>query len=122
MKGNTDLVSEIIKCCQNREDILAANRRSMSKYNRNLDKMRTLAHQLIAENRQDELLPYLESESVSIREDVACLLYHSYPDLCGKIIQEISDMKVVTGLPKHLAIVAVTASFNLKYGIPEDFP
>ncbi len=121
MKGNADIVSEIIKCCQKREDILAKNG-SMSSYNRYLDKMRKLARQIIAENRQDELLPYLKCESISIREDVACLLYHFYPDLCGKIIQEIADMKVVTGLPKHLAIVAVTASFNLKYGIPKDFP
>ena len=121
MKSSVDNVSKILTCCQKREEILL-NGQSMSRYNHYLDKMRKLARELFDENRQDELLPYLKSESVSVREDVACLLYHFYPDLCGKIIREIADMKVVSGLPKHLAIVAVTASFNMKNGIPEDFP
>lgn len=119
---STDYVSEILKCCEKREEILKKEPRSMSKYNRCFDKMRKLARELFAEKRQDELLPYLESESISVREDIAGLLYHFYPDQCRKIIQEIADMKVVDGLPKHLAIVAVTAGFNLEYGIPKDFP
>lgn len=119
---NTDYVREILKCCEKREKILEKGSRSMRKYNQCFDKMRELARQLFAKNRQDELLPYLESESVSVREDIACLLYHFYPDQCRKIIQEIAGMKVVDGLPKHLAIVAVTAGFNLEYGIPKDFP
>lgn len=119
---STDYVSEILKCCEKREEILEKGSRSMRKYNQCLEKMRALTHELFAENRQDELLPYLESESVSIREDIACLLYNSYPERCRKIIQEISDMKVVDGLPKHLAIVAVMAGFNLEHGIPKDFP
>lgn len=118
---SADCVSEILKCCRERENILA-NGRSMKMYNRCLDKMTKYARELIDENRQDELLPYLKSESVLVREDVACLLYHCYPDMCEKIIREIADMKVVDGLPKHLAIVAVTAGFNLEYGIPKDFP
>lgn len=119
---NTDYVPEILKCCEKREKILEKGSRSMRKYNQCFDKMRELARQLFAENRQDELLPYLESESVSVREDIACLLYHFYPDQCRKIIQEIADMTIPNGLPKHLAIVAVGAIDNLKYGIQEDFP
>ena len=71
MKSSVDNVSKILTCCQKREEILL-NGQSMSRYNHYLDKMRKLARELFDENRQDELLPYLKSESVSVREDVAC--------------------------------------------------
>ena len=44
---------------------------------------------LIEQNRQAELLPYLESESVSIQRDVAGLLFratpHNVPENCNTI-------------------------------------
>lgn len=43
-------------------------------------------------------------------------------DLCRQKIQEIAEMTIATGLPKHLVIVSVTAICELEYGIPEDFP
>ena len=118
---NKDLVQEILKCCEKREDILRKDQ-PISRYNHYFDKKRKLARQLINENRQDELLPYLDSESISVRFDIAGLLFHSYPEKCTQIFQEISSMSVPTGLPKHLVIVAVTARDNLKYGIPKDYP
>ncbi len=121
MKGNADIVPEIIKCCQKREDILAKDG-STRKYNRYFDKMRKLAHELIAENRQDELLPYLESASIPIQRDVAGLLYNCYPDKCRKVLQNISNMSVKTGLPMCFIDVSVSASMALEIGIPKDFP
>lgn len=116
-----DYVSEILKCCQKREEILI-KKQSMNKYNQYFDIMRKNARKLIDEKRYDELLPYLESESISIRSDVASLLFHIYPELCTQKIQEIADMSPETGLPKHFIILAVSASSNLEYGIPKDFP
>ena len=40
----------------------------------------------------------------------------------NKCLEEISNMTVPTGLPKHLVMISVSAHDNLKYGIPEDFP
>ncbi|MCM1333620.1 MAG: hypothetical protein NC084_00370 [Bacteroides sp.] len=119
--GGTDYVSEILKCCQRREQALL-NDRSMGRYNRYFDKMRKLARKLIDENRQEKLLPYLESESISVQRDIAGLLFHCYPDLCGQKFREISGMTIETGLPKHLVVVAAAAKCNLKYGVPKDFP
>lgn len=65
------LVNVLIK----REQILI-NGESVKKYNRNFDAMRKYARELINKNRQEELLPYLESDSVSVRRDVAGLLFH----------------------------------------------
>ncbi len=121
MMKNKDLVQEILKCCEKREDILRKEQ-PISRYNHYFDKMRKLARQLINENRQDELLPYLDSENISIRFDVAGLLFHSYPEKCTQILQEISDMTIPTGLPRHLALVAASAHNALKYGIPKDYP
>ena len=118
---NVDYVSQILMCCHKREEILIKGQ-SIKKYNHYFDRMRKLAQKLINENRQDELLPYLESDSIIIREHVACILFHFYPRLCTKKLQEIADMTIPTGLPEHLAIVAATANCNLKYGIPEDYP
>lgn len=116
-----NLTSEIIKCCYKREEVLK-NGLSMTIYNKYFDKMRKSAHILISEGRQDELLPYLGSESVSIRRDIAGLLYNSYPELCKSIFREISEMTVATGLQKCYIIVVATAIDISKYGIPKDFP
>ena len=94
----------------------------MKKYNHYFNKMRKLARQLITENRQDELLPYLESESIIVREHIAGILFHFHPQLCTTKLQEIADMTIPTGLPKHLVLVAAEAHNSLKYGIPKDFP
>lgn len=87
-KQNMNLTSEILKCCYKREDVLK-NGLSMTIYNKYFDKMRKSAHILVSEGKQDELLPYLCSESVSIRRDIAGLLYNSYPELCKSIFREI---------------------------------
>ena len=42
-------------------------------------------------------------------------------DLCKKTLDEISNLNVKTGLPKHFVIISVAAYDNLKYGIPKDF-
>ena len=116
-----NLTSERITCCYKREEVLK-NGLSMTIYNKYFDKMRKSAHILISEGRQDELLPYLGSESVSIRRDIAGLLYNSYPELCKSIFREISEMTVETGLQKCYTIVVATAIDISKYGIPKDFP
>ena len=116
-----DYVSKIIDCCKKREEILI-NDEPMWKYNRYFDRMGKYARKLIDEDRQEELLPYLESDSISVRKDVAGLLFHCYPEKCIDILQEIADMSTATGLPKHFVILAVASQVNLKYGIPKDFP
>ena len=116
-----DYVSEIIKCCQKREEVLLKGQ-SIKIYNRYFDKMRKLARQLFNENRQDELLPYLASDSISIQKDIAGLLFNWYPELCTITLERIANMTIPTGLPKHLAIVAGAAYSILKHGIPKDYP
>jgi len=80
------------------------------------------ARNLINENRQDELLPYLDDESISIQRDVAGLLYNCYPDRCRAVLEKISSMSIRTGLPKHLGNVRLSAVMALEIGIPKDFP
>lgn len=118
---NNNLVLKIIDCCKKREAILAQNR-SMKDYNRYYDKMCQYMRILIEKNGEDILLTYLDCDSVSIRFDIAILLYNSFPTICKKILEEISEMNVENGLPKHLVIVSIAAYNNLKYGIPADFP
>ena len=84
--------------------------------------MRKIARCLFDENKQNDLLPYLNDENVSIRFDVAILLYNSYPDICKKVLNELSNMTVQDGLPKQYVVISVAAYDNLKYGIPKDFP
>ena len=117
----TDYVSKIIECCRKREEVLI-NDESIGKYNRYFDRMTKYARKLIDENRQEELLPYLESDSISVRKDIAGLLFNSYPELCTQVLQDISNMTIKTGLSKNLVILAITARDNLKYGIPKDYP
>ena len=121
MNRNKDLVQEILKCCEKREEILRKDQ-PISRYNHYFDKMRKLARQLINENRQDELLPYIDSESINIRAEIALILFHFYPEKCTQILQEISDMTIPTGLPRHLVLVAASAHNALKYGIPKEYP
>ncbi len=111
------LVNVLIK----REQILI-NDESIKKYNRNFDNMRKYARELINKNRQEELLPYLESDSVSIRRDVAGLLFHCYPEKCRTVLKEISEMTVENGLPKCFINVSISAKMALENGIPKDFP
>ncbi len=116
-----DYVSKIIDCCRKREEVLL-NDEPMGKYNRYFDQMRKYAHKLIDEDRQEELLPYLESDSISIQRDIAGLLFNSYPDKCREVLFRISKMSVQTGLPKHLIGVSVSAAMALDIGIPKDYP
>lgn len=120
MKDKDDL-SVFIDALKKREEILLKNR-SMREYNKYFDIKRECAHNLIEQNRQDELLPYLESDSISIRFDTAGVLFNSYPDKCKEVLREIAEMTVASGLPEQFVILAVTACDNLKYGIPKDFP
>ena len=113
-----DYVSKIIDCCKKREDILI-NDEPMWKYNRYFDRMRKYARKLIDEDRQEELLPYLESDSISVRNDVAGLLFHCYPEKCTDILITIANQKDV---PWCFAMVKLDAKDALKYGIPKDFP
>ena len=111
-------ISKILVCCKKRNDILI-NKKSIKKYNYYFDEMRKNARMLINENRQDELLPFLNSDNISIKKDIAGLLFNSYPDLCYKVLQEIADM---ADIPVYYGIVQLGAKDNIKYGIPKDFP
>lgn len=118
---NDDIITKIINCCQKREAILA-NSRSMKSYNNYFDKMRKYMRELIENNAEGALLSYLDNDSISTRFDIVILLYNSFPKECRKVLEEISEMNVKNGLPKHLVIVSVAAYNNLKYGIPAEFP
>lgn len=117
----TDYALKIIECCKKREEILI-NNEPMWKYNRYFDRMRVHARKLIDEKRQEELLPYLESDSISVQYDVAGLLYNCYPDKCREVLERISDMTVKTGLQLCFSICCVSAYMALKHGIPKDYP
>lgn len=118
---DANYVDEIIKCCSEREQILIRDG-SIRNYNKYFDKMRFYARKLINENRQEELLPYLNCDSISFQKDIAGLLYNCYPKLCAQKLQEIANMTTEAGLPKHFILLSVAAKDNLKYGIPKDFP
>lgn len=113
-----DYVSKIIECCQKREEILV-NDESMGKYNRYFDRMRVYARKLIDENRQEELFPYLESNSICIRSDIAGLLYHCYPEECVDVLTNLANQQDV---PWCFSMVKLEAIDTLKYGIPKDYP
>lgn len=116
-----DELTLLLDALKKREQVLIKGQ-SMRKYNKYFDAMRKYARILIDNNRQDELLPYLESDSISIRCDVAGLLYHCYPERCRQVKQEIADMTVKTGLPFCFINVSVSAAMSLEIGIPKDFP
>lgn len=114
----TDYVSKIIECCRKREEVLI-NDESIGKYNRYFDRMRKYARKLIDENRQEELLPYLESDSISVKKDVAGLLYHCYPDKCTDVLKAVANN---SNVPLCFVMVKVDASQTLKYGVPKNYP
>lgn len=121
MQNNVNLTSEILECCRKREEVLKKGQ-SVRKYNKHFDKMRKLARVLISEDRQEELLSYLNSNSVSMQYDIAQILYNIYPKECKAVLKEISEMSSKTGLPAYLGNVRLSALMTLEYGIPKDFP
>lgn len=120
MKCNDDLI-KLVDTLKRREEILI-NNESISQYNRCFDKMRKYARNLINNNRQDELLPYLKYESISIQRDVAGLLFHCYPEICKQVLEKIGDLTVETGLKKCFINVSISAQMALDVGIPENYP
>lgn len=120
MKRNDDLI-KLVDTLKKREEILI-NKKSIRQYNRCFDKMRKYARNLINNNRQGELLPYLECESVSIQCDVAGLLFHCYPEICREVLEKIGDLTVESGLQKCFINVSISAQMSLEVGIPEDYP
>lgn len=110
--------SKILICCERRNEILV-KKLPIKKYNYYFDKMRAYARKLFDDGRQNELLPFLQSENISIKKDIAGLLFNFYPDLCREALKEIADM---TDIPVYYGIVQLGAKDNLKYGIPKDFP
>lgn len=80
-KDNKDTLDYIVDAIKKRDEILVQDK-PISQYNKYFKIMRKYARKLIDDGRQNELLPYLEDESISIRADIACLLFHLYPDRC----------------------------------------
>lgn len=116
-----DSISEILKYCKKREEVLKEGL-PISKYNKYYDKIRKYEQKIFEEERQNELVPFLYSDSISIRSDIACILYHYYPEKCTEVLKEIADMTVDNGLPKCFVILSIAAKDNLKYGIPKNCP
>lgn len=81
--------------------------------------MRVYARKLIDENRQDELLLYLESYSICIRSDIAGFLYHCYAEECIDVLTNLANQQDV---PWRFSMVKLDAVDALKYGIPKDYP
>lgn len=77
----TDYIDKVVECCIEREKVLF-NKQPISKYNRLYDKMNRYAKKVIEENNQEKLLKYLESENISVRFDIATMLYEFYPEKC----------------------------------------
>ena len=118
---NNDELELLINVLKKREQILV-NDESVKKYNQCFDVMRKYARELITNNRQNELLPYLDCDSISIQRDVAGLLFHCYPEKCRDILKRISDMTIESGLQKCFINVSISAKMALEIGIPKDFP
>ncbi|HRR77618.1 MAG TPA: hypothetical protein P5191_12525 [Ruminococcus sp.] len=116
-----DDLEYVIEALKKRDEILI-NDKPVRQYNKYFDIMRKYARKMINDNRQAELLPFLDSDNISYRFDVAGLLYNSYPEECKQVLKDISTMAVQNGLPKQYVIISVAANDNLKYGIPKDFP
>lgn len=95
-------VSEILYCCYERESILK-NNLSVARYNRYLDKMSRYTKKLDNKKRLGDLLPYLKDDSISVRFDIATLLFPYYKNECTEVLSQIAKMTEEKGLPKHLA-------------------
>lgn len=121
MNRKNDDFSCLIDALNKRKEILKKGQ-SVKKYNRYFEVIRRCVRGLIDENRQEEMLPYLDDPSISVRYDVAQFLYNSYPQKCRAVLQEISEMSSRTGLPEYLGNVRLSAIMTLEYGVPEDFP
>ena len=118
LKMKKDNLDYVIEALQKRDEILI-NDKPVRLYNKYFDKMRAYARKLFDDGRQNELLPFLQSGNISIKKDIAGLLFNFYPDLCREALKEIADM---TDIPVYYGIVQLGAKDNLKYGIPKDFP
>ncbi len=116
-----DDLEYVIDALKKRDEILI-NDKPVRRYNKYFDIMRKYARKMINDNRQAELLPFLDSDNISYRFDVAGVLFNCYPDKCEKVLKEISEMSVETGLPRYYINLSVAAVMELKYGIPKDFP
>ena len=116
-----DDLDYVIEALQKRDEILI-NDKPVRQYNKYFDKMCKYARKLIDNNRQDELLKFLDSNNVSYRRDVAGLLYNCYPEKCKQVLKEISEMSVRDGLPKYYSDIRISAKMTLEIGIPKDFP
>lgn len=101
-KEPSDLISEILYCSWKRENILKENL-SVARYNRYFDRMTRCAKILKDEKRLDTLLPYLKNDNISVRFDIATLLFPHYKNECTEVLSQIAKMTEEKGLPKHLA-------------------
>lgn len=116
-----DELELLIDALKKREEVLI-NNQSIKKYNKYFDIMRKCARKLIDDNRQEEILPFLLDNSISIQRDVAGILFNCYPEKCSETLQKISNMSVQTGLPKYFSNLRLSAAMALEKGIPKDFP
>ncbi|MCR5599829.1 MAG: DUF2019 domain-containing protein [Ruminococcus sp.] len=116
-----DDLDYVIEALQKRDEILIKDK-SIRQYNKYFDIMRKYARKLIDDGRQAELLPLLDSDNISYRSDAAGLLFHCYPEKCQKVLKDISEMSVETGLPKYYINLSISAIMALEHGIPKDFP
>ena len=116
-----DDLDYVIEALQKRDEILI-NNMPIRQYNKYFDKMCKYARKLIDNDRQNELLKYLDSNNVSYRRDVAGLLYNCYPEKCKQVLKEISEMSVQKGLPKYYGNIRLSAKMALEIGIPKDYP
>ncbi len=121
MHMKNDYVQKILACCQKMEGVLLHNL-PMWIYNRYFDKSTKYARALIDEGRAAEILPYLHDENLVVRYSFAGHFFHCYPEQCTAVLQELSEMTVATGLPKHLTNISLSARMALEIGIPKDFP
>ncbi len=113
-----DDLDYVIEALQKRDEILIKDK-PVRQYNKYFDNMRKYARKMIDDGRQAELLPFLQSENISIKKDIAGLLFNCYTELCRETLNEIAEM---TDIPVYYGIVQMGAKDNLKYGIPKDFP
>ena len=108
-----DDLDYVIEALQKRDEILIKDK-PVRQYNKYFDNMRKYARKIINDKRQAELLPFLDSDNISYRFDVAGLLYNCYPDKCKHILEEISEMSVETGLPKYYINLSISAMMDLE--------
>ena len=121
LKMKKDNLDYVIEALQKRDEILI-NDKPVRQYNKYFDIMRKYARKMINDNRQAELLPFLDSDNISYRFDVAGMLFNCYPDKCEKVLKGISEMSVRDGLPKYYSDIRISAKMTLEIGIPKDFP